>query len=122
VGNDERPFLTTRSGATWYVNVLGGVQRRGAWRMPQDMRVAGPLGGVNLDLGEAELPDRPTLTKISLIGGVSLRVPQDVDVEVEGFRLFGGVRIEPAQRTGAAVRAVKVREYSLIGGVHVQRC
>jgi predicted membrane protein len=121
MSEEERPFLTTRTGATWYVNLLGGTKRRGAWKMPQDMRVAGPLGGANLDLTEAELPENPVLTKISLIGGVSLEVPADVDVVVEGFRIFGGVRIEPAQRTGPARRTVKVREYSLIGGVHVQR-
>ncbi|WP_344618224.1 hypothetical protein [Dactylosporangium salmoneum] len=116
---NESPFLTSRSGATWYFNILGGTKRRGAWKMPQDMRVLGPLGGANLDLCEAGLPEHPVLTKISLIGGCSLRVPQDVEIEVEGFRLFGGVRIEPA--TGPTTRKLKVREYSLVGGVHVVR-
>ncbi|MFL6110586.1 MAG: hypothetical protein ACJ786_04445 [Catenulispora sp.] len=61
------------------------------------------------------------LTKFSLVGGISLRVPQDVDVEVEGFRLFGGIRVEPADRPGPATAVVKVREFSLAGGVHVKR-
>jgi hypothetical protein len=122
-GMDENdtPFATTGSGATWYFTLLGGVKRRGRWRMPPDMRVAGTLGGANLDLCEAELAAHPTLTKISLVGGVSLRVPHDVDIEPEGFRLFGGVRVEPADRTGPATRTLKVREYSLIGGIHVRR-
>ena len=47
---------------------------------------------------------------------MSPRVPQDLDIVVEGFRIFGGVRVEPAQRTGEARRTVKVREYSLVGG------
>jgi predicted membrane protein len=89
--------------------------------MPDDMRVAGLVGGANLDLCKAELGERPTLTKISLVGGVSLRVPRDVDVEVEGFRLFGRVRVEPAQRTSPAARTVKVRDYGIAGGVHVER-
>ena len=66
--------------------------------------------------------ERAVLTKVSLVGGVSLRVPHDVDVVVEGFRIFGGVRIEPARRAGAAARTLKVREYSLVGGIHVERC
>jgi hypothetical protein len=37
---------------------------------------------------------------VSLVGGVSLLVPPEMAVEVEGFRLFGRVRIEPAGRTG----------------------
>jgi hypothetical protein len=117
----DEPFLSSDSGPSWYVSLLGGVKRRGAWRMPKDMRVAGPIGGANLDLCEAEMDSPATLTKISLVGGVSLRVPHDMDVTVEGFRLFGRVRIEPAQRSGPATRTLKVREYSLAGGVHVQR-
>ncbi|MEU4236047.1 LiaF domain-containing protein [Actinoplanes sp. NPDC026619] len=120
--NEERPFLTGRSGATWYVTVLGGLKRRGPWRVPRDMRTISILGGANLDLCEAELPEGAVLTKISLIGGVSLKVPNDVDVEVEGFRIFGGVRIEEAPRSGGPVRTLKVRDYSLVGGVHVERC
>jgi hypothetical protein len=65
--------------------------------MPQDMRFVGTVGGANLDLCEAELPESPVLTKFSLIGGVSLRVPKDVDVEVVGFRLLGGVHVERCQ-------------------------
>jgi predicted membrane protein len=117
----EEPFLSSGSGATWYVKFIGGLKRRGAWRMPDDMRVASLVGGANLDLHEAELSERPTLTKISLVGGVSLRVPQDVDVVVEGFRLFGRVRIEPARPGTGKARTLKVREYSIVGGVHVER-
>jgi hypothetical protein len=120
--DNEKPFLSNDSGPTWYVNLLGGEKRRGRWRMRRDMRVVNILGGANLDLCEAELADRPVLTKVSLVGGVSLRVPHDVDVEVEGFRVFGGVRIEPPRRTGPAARTLKVREYSLAGGIHVERC
>ena len=72
--------------------------------MARDMVFVTVLGGANLDLTEAELadPQSTTLTKVSLVGGVSLQVPHTMDVEVEGFRLFGGVRIEPAERTGPA--------------------
>jgi Cell wall-active antibiotics response 4TMS YvqF len=123
-GSDmDKPFFTGRNGSAWFVALLGGVQRRGPWRMARDMVVVTPLGGANLDLTEAELvdPQSTTLTKVSLVGGVSLVVPHDMDVEVEGFRLFGGVRVEPARRTGPATAALKVRGYGLAGGVDVRR-
>jgi hypothetical protein len=65
------------------------------------------------------LPEAPVLSKISLVGGVSLRVPATVAVEVEGFRLFGGVRVEPGAATPTVT--LKVRDYGIAGGVHVQR-
>jgi predicted membrane protein len=106
---------------TWYVTLIGGLKRRGSWRVPRDMRTISVVGGANLDLTEAELPAGATLTKISLFGGVSLRVPADVDVVVEGFRIFGGVRVDAGVRSGPPARTLRVREYSLAGGVHVER-
>jgi hypothetical protein len=50
---------------------------------------------------------------------VSLQVPPELEVRVEGFRLFGGVRIEPGASDPGTV--LRVREYSLAGGVHVTR-
>jgi hypothetical protein len=38
---------------------------------------------------------------------------------VEGFRLFGGVRIEPGAATPTVT--LKVRDHGIAGGVHVQR-
>jgi predicted membrane protein len=80
------------------------------------MVVVAPVGGANLDLDEAELPvgETPILTKVSLVGGVSLQVPPELEVRVEGFRLFGGVRIEPGASDPGTV--LRVREYSLAGG------
>ncbi|TQS42156.1 hypothetical protein [Cryptosporangium phraense] len=119
---NDSPAYTGKNGARWYVSLLGGTKRRGRWPVPTDMRVLGTLGGANLDLCETDLPPGPlTLTKVSLIGGVSLRVPANVEVEAEGVRIFGGVRIEPGAATGPDTVRLKVREYSLIGGVHVQR-
>jgi predicted membrane protein len=120
--SSDSPTFTGGNGAAWYLSLLGGLKRRGSWRMPADMRIVTPVGGANLDLDEAELTgERPVLTKVSLVGGVSLRVPPHVDVEVEGFRLFGGVRVAPAERVGPATVTLKVREYSIAGGVQVKR-
>jgi hypothetical protein len=126
VAHMDTPTFTGRNGAAWYVNLLGGTKMRGPWRMPTDMVVISPLGGANLDFDQAELPAgaTPILTKVSLIGGVSLRVPPEIEVQVEGFRLLGGVRIEPGAGPSGATPSgtvLRVREYSLIGGVHVER-
>jgi hypothetical protein len=48
MSNVDDMFFTSASGVSWYVNLLGGEKSRGTWRMPDDMRVAGPVGGANL--------------------------------------------------------------------------
>jgi hypothetical protein len=117
----ESPLFTGRTGTAWYVRLLGGIKRRGRWPMPSKLVLVTPLGGADLDFGEAELPagTTPVLTKVSLVGGVSLLVPPEMEVQVEGFRLFGGVHIEPG--AGPSGTVLRVREYGLAGGVRVRR-
>jgi hypothetical protein len=101
----------------WHVSPVGGLHQRGQWRMAPKTVAVSVIGGVNLDLGEAEL-EAPvvTLTKVSIIGGVSLRVPPGVRVEVSGFSLIGGrsMDIDDAPPGSPTVR---IRHFGIIGGV-----
>lgn len=119
----DSPAFTGRGGAAWYISILGGLKRRGGWKMPQDMRFLGTVGGVNLDLSGAGLVAGETywLTKISLVGGVSLRVPAGVAVVPEGFRIFGRVRNAAPVQGGAGEIVVRVRGFGIFSGVHVER-
>jgi hypothetical protein len=102
--------------------LLGGLDRRGAWTAPDDLLAVSPVGGVDLDLTEAKLPPVLTVTKISLVGGVKLRVPADVPVDVSGFALVGrvGAAPEPVPSDREAPR-VRVRAYGVFGGVKIAR-
>ncbi|MGI5158601.1 hypothetical protein [Microbispora sp. CA-102843] len=104
----------------WHISLLGGLKRRERGRMPADTVVLTPVGGADLDLSEAEIGQVTTVTKISIAGGVRLRVPADITVEVEGFNLFGGRRVEPGTPDPSG-RVIRVRNYGLFGGVSVTR-
>ena len=115
---------TTSSQRTdWHVALIGGLKRRGPGRMPADTVVLTPIGGADLDLSDARIPEVTSVTKISIAGGVRLRVPADVTVEVESFSLFGGRTVEPdtPDTPDASGRVVRVRNYSVFGGVSVTR-
>jgi hypothetical protein len=92
--------------------------RRGSWSMRRRTVAVSPIGGVDLDLTETEIPAGATLVKVSLIGGVKLTVPADLDVQVKGFRLFGGRNIEDGEPGGPVLR---VYAYGILGGVKVRR-
>ncbi|GAB3136736.1 hypothetical protein [Microbispora hainanensis] len=115
---------TTSSQRTdWHVSLIGGLKRRGPGRMPADTVVLTPIGGADLDLRDARIEAITSVTKISIAGGVRLRVPADVTVEVESFSLFGGRKVEPGTQDtpDASCRVVRVRNYSVFGGVDVTR-
>src|ERR1700754_1860781 len=114
--------MENNEGIRWQVRLIGGVKRRGAWRVSRHMVAVSTIGGVNADVTHASFDTpNPILTKISLVGCVSITVPDDVDVEVEGFQLIGGNTIEQPRRTGPATRTLRVRNYGLFGGVRVNR-
>ncbi|MFE1921291.1 hypothetical protein ACFW91_01815 [Streptomyces asoensis] len=101
------------------VSLIGGHRVEGA-TLHERTVTASLIGGADIDLTDVDIPDGAELriTKLSLIGGVSLKVRADVRGEVHGLRL-GGVRDEgPSEPGGPTVR---VDAWGLVGGVSVQR-
>jgi predicted membrane protein len=105
---------------TWHVSLIGGMKRRGVWRMSANTVSVSLVGGANLDLSQAELAaPEVTLTKVSLVGGVNVTVPPGMRVNVRAVHLIGGrhVDTDDAASEGPVLR---IRAYSIFGGVEVR--
>ncbi|MDQ0681318.1 hypothetical protein QF032_000312 [Streptomyces achromogenes] len=101
------------------VSLIGGHRLAGA-TLHERTVTASLIGGADIDLTDVDIPDsaRLRITKLSLIGGVTLRVRRDVRVEVRGLRL-GGVKDDgPSEPGGPTVR---IDAWGLVGGVSVHR-
>jgi hypothetical protein len=109
-GNQPRRFS---------VALLGGMRASGRFRVDDRIVRVTTIGGLDLDLSEAEFT-APTLTivKVSLIGGTELTVPSDASVEVRGIAI-GGEKVEPT--TDASGPRIVLHNYGLLGGVKVRR-
>jgi Cell wall-active antibiotics response LiaF, C-terminal len=107
-------------GAERRLTLMGGLSRHGRWTMHPRTLLVTAIGGADLDLTDAVLASTDlTLTVGTLVGGVRVTVPPDVDVVVEGVRVFGGHHVEPGVRP---VRArLTIRSFGLVGGVRVLR-
>jgi DUF1707 SHOCT-like domain len=108
--------------SAWHVSPIGGLSVSGPWRMAKHEIVVSLVGGARLDLSQAELAaPEVTLTKVSLVGGVRIGVPTGIRVEVPGFSLLGGTRVERGPEPGPGAPTVHVRAFSLVGGVRIRR-
>jgi hypothetical protein len=121
VGGVNVPAAARRSKPrTWFVAVMGGSSRGGRWRVGRRVNAVAVMGGVSIDLRNAEL-DEPevVVTAVTVMGGIDICVPEGVEVEIEGFVLMGGkdMRIRGVPRPGAPL--VRVRAWGLMGGVDV---
>jgi hypothetical protein len=112
-----------RDDKEWAVAVMGGAERRGRWRPATRTIAVAVMGGVELDLREATIEGREVeIEAVAIMGGVDITVPEHVDVQMSGFALMGGndsPRDAGPIPPGATV--VRVKAYSIMGGVSVKR-
>jgi hypothetical protein len=120
VGFSVRPGA---GGARWLISFLGGVDRRGRWRLSQRATAINVMGGSNLDLNEIELgAERVELTVLSIMGGSEIRVPKGLKVEVSEFALMGGNSVDIADDAAPVAGPVlHLRLLSIMGGTDVGR-
>jgi hypothetical protein len=106
----------------WNISPIGGIRHRGRWRVPRHTVAIGVLSGVDVDLGEAELAaPEVMITKVSIIGGVSVRVPPGMRVEVSNFCIIGGRDIKLDSPLAPSAPVLRIRSFSIIGGVNVRQ-
>ena len=102
------------------VALMGGLRAEGRVRVEDRVVRVTTLGGMDLDLSEAEFTaPRVTIVKVSLIGGVELTVPADARVTVRSLSI-GGAKVEPGT-SDAAGPEIAVHNYGILGGVKVAR-
>lgn len=105
----------------WNISPIGGIRHRGRWRVPRHTVAIGILGGVDVDLAEAELASHEVMiTKVSIIGGVSVRVPPGMRVEVSNISILGGRDVDVGGPLAPSAPVLHIRSFSIIGGVKVR--
>ena len=103
------------------VAVLSGLDRRGRWRLGSDTVAVAFLGGIDLDLRDAEIEAAESqLTVYTVLGGADIKVPEGVDLEVGGFSLLGGKDVRGGTRPVApGAPKLTIRAFTFLGGVSV---
>ena len=86
--------------------IMGSVERRGPWVVPQYLATRVVCGSVVLDLREARLaPGVTTIDVHVTMGNVEVIVPPGMAVEIEASSMFGNIeqQTDPAPLTGGPV-------------------
>ena len=103
------------------VAVMSSSTRKGRWRVPSEVQAIAVMGGVCIDLYDAELTaSDTTIRAFALMGGVEVLVPRGVPVEVDGFVLMGGLDDRTDDTGATSAPMVRVIGHGLWGGVVVR--
>ncbi|MBO5197893.1 MAG: hypothetical protein J6B85_05145 [Lachnospiraceae bacterium] len=76
------------------------------------------MGGIELDLSKAVIEKDISVTCKTVMGGIDLKVPNDINVSVSGTVVFGGMaNMVPENRPGATIY---LHAEGLMGGICVR--
>lgn len=105
--------------------VMSGVERKGVWQVGPTHNAFTMMGGIEIDLREAQFTSHEVVINASAImGGIDITVNAWTRVVVEGMGIMGGFdqardKVEPQYDAGSPV--VRVKGVALMGGVTVTR-
>jgi hypothetical protein len=117
------PVRKGEGGSSWLVAIMSGRERKGRWRVAQNLKVVNIMGGADLDLNDAELSDDVVhMTVFALMGGAEVRVPEGLNVELSEFAFMGGNGSELGdERPDPGGPTLRLRVISIMGGTDVKR-
>ena len=104
------------------VAILSGAERAGPWLVPPDYTAVAILGGVELDLRHARFTAAEvTIRAFCLMGGISITVPEDMDVDVSGIGFMGAFDHRASGPGAPGAPRLRVVGFAMMGGVEVKR-
>jgi predicted membrane protein len=99
--------------------ILGGLQRRVTGQDFRGGEITAMFGGCELDLRDANIASEAVITTFALCGGITIKVPVDWTVELEGTPILGGYDEKTAVPKDSSKRLI-VRGYAIMGGVEIR--
>lgn len=101
--------------------VFSGTTRKGIWRPARKINSFTFFGGTEIDFTEAEIPpDGVVIDLFCVFGGVDIRIPEGLNVDSQGFALFGGFDDKSDGVVNDNVPTVTIRGFVLFGGVDIK--
>lgn len=116
------PTVGTSRTIKWLFNIFGDEKRAGAWRAADSITGIGIFGDVSLDLRGAYVDSAEVVIRTWLIfGDAELIVPEGIEVDLNGFTLFGDRKLDlaPVPRIPGTPR-IRLLAFSIFGDAHVR--
>ena len=101
------------------VAILNGIEMKSRAQAFRGGSMFTWLGGIAVDLREAQLAPGAHLEVGSLVGGIALRVPTGWRVEADVQSLGGGVAVDVPEPEDADAPTLRISGFSAFGGIAV---
>ncbi|MGB9989324.1 LiaF transmembrane domain-containing protein [Massilia sp. SM-13] len=99
--------------------ILGASVRRCVSQDYRGGELTAMMGGCELDLRDASINGDVYVHVFAMMGGITIKIPADWQVELEGTPILGGFDEKTVLAKGTGKRLI-VRGYAIMGGVEVR--
>ena len=102
--------------------IMGGINRKGSWQIPERVSAIMIMGGCDLDLRKAVIAAPEVhITIVAIMGGGSVIVPPGVRVEVDGFSFMGGKDVKVDDESFVRNSpTIHIHGYMFMGGLDIK--
>lgn len=114
-GNRKVRSKKIKPNAKEYVAIFSGVDEV-INKIESDFKITSVFGGVELDMRDVKLEEDLIIDCFTLFGGIDIRLPQGVKVEINGLPIFGGVESKYRNNDEAKV-TIYINHTTIFGGV-----
>jgi Domain of unknown function (DUF1707) len=102
--------------------IMGAFERRGRWNVPKKVTTFALWGGGVIDLRYADFTSTEVeIHATSIMGGQTILLPPEVNVEITGHGVMGGFDHSVAGKGTPGAPTVKISGFALWGGVGIKR-
>ncbi len=102
--------------------IMSAFERRGRWNVPKKLTTFALWGGGVIDLRYADFTSTEVeIHAFSIMGGQTILLPPEVNVEIKGHGVMGGFDHSVAGAGTPGAPTVKIRGFALWGGVGIKR-
>jgi hypothetical protein len=104
------------------VAIMSAFERRGRWNVPEKLTTFALWGGGVIDLRYADFTSPEVeIHATSIMGGQTILLPPEVNVEITGHGVMGGFDHGVAGQGTPGAPTVRIHGFALWGGVGIKR-
>lgn len=120
--NPRRGGKVNPAPSTLLLALMSGFERRGRWNVPKKLTTFALWGGGVIDLRYADFTSTDVeIHATSIMGGQTILLPPEVNVEIKGHGVMGGFEHRVAAEGTPGAPTVRIHGFSLWGGVGIKR-
>jgi hypothetical protein len=120
--NPQRGGATKPAPSMLLLAIMSAFERRGRWNVPKKLTTFALWGGGVIDLRYADFTSTDVeIHATSIMGGQTILLPPEVNVEIKGHGVMGGFDHYVAGEGTPGAPTVRIRGFSLWGGVGIRR-